>query len=47
VLAGGWVVSITFDQFKEHVLGIKLAPVIEEPQDYTYLIEFLNNKQII
>lgn len=37
-------VKITFEEFCRYVLNKPQKP--EQPQDYTYLIEFLNNKQI-
>ena len=37
-------VKITFEEFCRYVLNKRQEP--EQPQDYNYLIEFLNNKQI-
>ena len=50
LFVSGWEikeVKITFSQFKEYVLNIKEEPIINEPQDYSYLISILtqlNNK---
>lgn len=44
-LTGGcWGIKITFEEFCRYVLNKRQEP--EQPQDYNYLIEFLNNKQI-
>ena len=47
---GGWVVRgvvvITFDQFKQYVLNIQEPSIEQQPEDLSYLIDFLKQKNI-